>query len=339
MATQSPDWLRNILDGMPKARYQEPTIKQNKNGSYYIRPWLDVLTDKGLWRKKRTIILGPLSIGKRGAITKKNELMGTINRADYVIQAQIPFSQMLDEYLTSHVRAVDKLAASTRAKYECHIKNHVGPAFKDLQLCEITTKRIDEWIQAKAKSGLSWATRCDLRNILSGIFTQAKAMGFYPKNEVNPVADVSAGKKRAVRKKQKLTEDQTRKLLAALPGDVRLLCCTALFGTLRVSEMLGLQEKHMDCETGTIHIEQRYWRGDLDVTKGDKSTRDVPMGGMAGELRMLLTGDPDRFVFQIKTRPQWGRVEALCRDDRAIHQHFLKPAAVLLKCYFKGFGF
>jgi integrase len=123
-----------------------------------------------------------------------------------------------------------------------------------------------------------------------------------------------------------------------LPADVRLMCCVGLFCTLRVSEILGLQEKHLDFERSVIQVRQRFYRGDLDETKSNTSRRDVPMGYMVDELRSLCQGDPDRFVFQIETRPEWGRKTATCRDDRDIHQHFLRPAAVALEIYWEGFG-
>ena len=43
-------------------------------------------------------------------------------------------------------------------------------------------------------------------------------------------------------------------------------------------------------------------------------------------------------MFQIKTHPEWGRKEGLCRDDRDILQHFLRPAAVSLGFHWLGFG-
>lgn len=332
----SLDIIRAILtdDSMPRQRFQNPHIQQSKNGSYFIWPWVDVVTADGLERRKKTIVLGAGNIGKRAAMARKGEVMKTINRADYVIQSQIPFGQFLDEYTVRHVR---KLAASTRAKYENHLKNHIRPAFGELMFYDVSALRIDNWLAEKEHAGLAWATRADLRNILSSVFTQAAAWGFW--KDRNPVEHVSAGKKRAAREKKKLTDERTRKLLAYLPADVRAMCCTGLFCTLRVSEMLGLQEKHFDFARTLIMIRQRYWRGDLDETKGEKSTRDVPMGHMAPEFARIMTGDPERFVFQIKTRPGWGRREALCRDDRAIHQHFLRPAAVALGFHFEGFGF
>ncbi len=57
---------------MPKQRYQTPKIYQSKNGSFFIRPWVDIIGSEGLERKKKTIVLGPATIGKRGA--KENSM-------------------------------------------------------------------------------------------------------------------------------------------------------------------------------------------------------------------------------------------------------------------------
>jgi hypothetical protein len=56
---------------------------------------------------------------------------------------------------------------------------------------------------------------------MCGVFTQATKWGYWC--ERNPAIDVYVGKQRALREKRKLTDDQTRSLLAALPDDVRLI--------------------------------------------------------------------------------------------------------------------
>jgi integrase len=56
-------------------------------------------------------------------------------------------------------------------------------------------------------------------------------------------------------------------------------------------------------------------------------------------LAVRLSGDPEAFLFRVETRPQWGRKVSVCRDDRDILQHFLRPAAVALGLYYPGFGF
>ena len=74
--------------------------------------------------------------------------------------------------------------------------------------------------------GLSWNMRTDLRNILSGIFTKAIEWGLW--KDPNPVTAVSVGRKRTVRQHRKLTVEETRKLLDALPRDVRIICEVAI---------------------------------------------------------------------------------------------------------------
>jgi integrase len=142
-----------------------------------------------------------------------------------------------------------------------------------------------------------------------------------------------------VRKKTKLYDEHTRRFLAALPYELRVMCCTGLFCTLRVSEMLGLQEKHLDFEGDVIQVRQRFYREDLRSTKSSNSDRDIPMGYLAPELKSLCLGDPERFVFSNRYAPAMGRKASICRDDRDLNQHFLRPIAKRLGMYFEGFGF
>lgn len=321
-------------ENMPRPRSQATKLQRNKNGNWFIRPYTDGIKNGVVVRTKKTILVGAATMLKRDAIVRANALMATINRADYILESHVPFTDLLDKYIRGHV---EKQAASTQGKYGAHIKNHVRPAFGHLKLHEISTKLIQEWLDDKAKAGLSWATRTDLRNLMSGIFNRAIAWGDY--RDRNPVEAVSAGRKRIVREKRKLTDEQTRRFLAALPYDVRLMCCTCLFCGLRISEVLGVQEKHLDFDRSLVMIRQRYYRGDIDTPKSDKSRRDVSLGYLAADIKRTCTGDPERFVFEVHTAPQFGRKEGICRDDRDINQHFLRPAAKTLGIYRQGFGF
>ena len=60
----------------------------------------------------------------------------------------------------------------------------------------------------------------------------------------------------------KLSVEETRALLATLPGEVRLIRGTTPYCTLRISEVLGLQWKHVDFEAGKILVRRRWYRGD-----------------------------------------------------------------------------
>src|SRR5262249_29068903 len=148
-------------------------------------------------RRKRQISIGG-SVGKREALQKAREIMGTINRAQYVVASQIRLGDFLREYDALHV---EQLSASTRAKYRNHIKNHIQPAFANLMLCEITTLLVKQWLDAK-REALSWATRTDIRNILSSIFTKADEWGRW--KDRNPIERVHVGRKESKREHRKL---------------------------------------------------------------------------------------------------------------------------------------
>lgn len=313
--------ILSAIQAMPKERYQDPTIEKTSRGAYFIRPWVDVVKDGKLGRKRKTIPLGPSDMGERKAKAEKTRIMATINQGRYVAQAQTTLDTLLPEY----AKHVDKLGYATRCKYECHIKKHIQPRFGSSQLCEITSVAIQNWLDSIK---LSWNTKTDIRNVLSGIFTQAKAKGYW--KESNPVEGVWVGRKETVWEQRKLSIAQTRALLAALDPMPRIVCMVGLFTTLRISEILGLQEKHLNFAGNVIEVRQRWYRGDLDRTKTKKSTRDVTMGGLVEYLSSLITGDPERFVFI---------THESCRTDENLRKRHLIPAATGLGLYYTGFGF
>ncbi len=337
-------------------RVQDPDIftTQGKNPRYYIRPWIDTFDSSGnATKKQQRVYLGSVAeMNKRQAIKKKNEVMARINRSQVVLQAQIPFGQLLEYYGDEFVKNPEKLAASTRAKYEAHIEKHIRPAWQDAALCEIRGLEIDRWLSEKAKPrvvtvagkpvikpGLSWNTRTDLRNLMSGIFTKAAEWGLWQGE--NPVTRVSVGRKKTARPHRKLTTEETRGLLEVLPADVRRICEVALYCTLRISEVLGLQWQHIDFQHGLIHVRQRFYRGDLDTVKSERSARDVPMGELSQDLAAIYpgAGHDNEFVFSVHTHLKKEKCGRILRDDRGINQYFLRPAAVAQKVYYVGFGF
>lgn len=81
------------------------------------------------------------------------------------------------------------------------IKNHIRPAFGSLQLMEVTGQRVQEWIDAKGAAGKSWSTCADLRNLMSGIFQQARAWKYW--EDGNPIEYVTARTEKAGTRKEK----------------------------------------------------------------------------------------------------------------------------------------
>jgi integrase len=171
-------------------------------------------------------------------------------------------------------------------------------------------------------------------------FSQAAKWGLW--KEKNPALAASVGRKRTVREKRKLSIEETQRLLAALPDDVRLICQVALFCALRISEVMGLRWKHIDLERGAARVCERFYRGDIDIVKSERANREVPLGHLVEELQLIHpgAGRDEQHVFAVQTHYRGGKVRPRpCRDDRDINQHFLRPAAKALGLYWLGFGF
>jgi len=333
------DFLQLVLGGnMPRPRYQKPIVKKTTGADprWYIMPRIDVLTEQGIRRVRRRIQLGRCAeMTRRQAEQAARQLLDRINNSRQVLENQVRFGDFVKHYLRNYVQAPGVLAASTAAKYEGHIRNHILPAFGHLPMGQITPERIEQWLAQKAAQGLSWSTRCDLRNILSGIFSKAMDWGYHI--DRNPVERVAVGRRRMAREHRKLTDDQIRTLLAALHPDVRLIVTMALLSALRISEVLGLQWQDVDLERRIVYVRRRWYRGELDWVKSARSERPVPLPEViAQELERVPPGDrkPDEFVFGVRTAHG-----TICRDDRDINQHFLRPVAKALGIYYPGFGF
>ncbi|GAB4365551.1 MAG: hypothetical protein OHK0021_09170 [Bryobacter sp.] len=320
---------------MPRQRHQDPKLEQTKGKrpKWCFRANIDKVSEEGtVYRVPKRFYLGYVGeMPKRTAEVERRRILTEINRTDYILKTQIPFSDFVSLYVRDHLSHPEKFAASTRAKYENHLRNHILPAFGKLLLGQISTKDIDDWLNEKALAGLAHSTRTDLRNILSAIFSQATRWDYYEGR--NPVERATVGRQRVAREKRFLTVDESRALLGELPEDVRDVVSVALFCNLRISEILGLQEKHLDFENRRILVRQRFHRGDLDTVKTFASKRDRPMGMLRKMLRRRTSGNPENFVFRVQTS------KGFTRDDRSINRYFLRPAAKRLGLYYEGFGF
>jgi integrase len=151
---------------------------------------------------------------------------------------------------------------------------------------------------------------------------------------------VRIGRKKEVREKRLLSADDMRRLLAVLPaGSVRFIVLI-IFGTgLRVSEVLGLRWRNIDLDAGTLKVEQRWYRGDLDDPKTEGSVRTRQLGPLTDEFRRAYQGPQarDKFVFV-------GDDGVAPPDERDLLRYGLRPAAAArlilsrfwLACIFAG---
>lgn len=210
--------------------------------------------------------------------------------------------------------------------------------FGSWPLRKITTRAIQLWFnsgnpkQIKGEPNIvekSPETRANVLAILSNIFSKARAWECH--EAPNPCEHVELGRKYAVRPKVLLSSAQVDMLLEILPPDVRLAAEICDVTGCRISEVLGLQERHIDLTNGTAVIEQAWRRGDLaPVTKSDRGVRVVPLLDVADEIAQRMTGRPSRFLFDN------GSGEPT--DDREMAKA-LRAAMKRLRLWKEGTGF
>jgi integrase len=316
--------IARLLGLGESVRVQNPKLQKStgRNPHWYVRPYV-ASSLPGEKAKQKRMCLGLCSeVSKRKAIAEKTRVMEKINRRSWVLASQIPFGEFIDLWLKNFVRVPGNLSSATQQKYESYVDSRIRPTFGELQMGEIDTRLVDGWLAGLAAEGLAYNTRKDLRGTLSGIFTKARKWGHW--KEANPAADVTLGRYRESREKRKLTTEQLRAVLAAVPPEVAMMCKLALC-TLRFSEVRGLQEKHLDFTAGIIQVRRRYYLGNVDECKTPRSRRDPPMGILAADLRALCKGNPERELFA-----GWTYSQA---------SHDLRRAAESLGFYWPGFGF
>jgi len=329
--------LARILEDT-EMRFQDPKIEKHGRAKkvWRIRPFVNIVKPDGtIERQRKPIVLGQCAtMTAQQAKVEKQKVMATLNAGKLVVQAQLTFDVVIEKFVAAHLPT---MGSATQAKYRTHIDNHIRPAFGPMKIMDIDKPTVQAWLNAKHEAGLSHATRCDLRAILSNIFMRAQEWRMW--DGISPCIRLKLiGSTKAAREKRVLTDVEFSRFLDAIPetrilsaAKCRLMVCTALMGGLRVSEVLGLQARDVDVTKGTATIARRFHRGDVAAPKTESSAVEVDLGiEIATQLAAL--GTSDQWLF---ARPDSGELP----DDRDLQQYVFRPALEAAGCYQAGMGF
>lgn len=346
-----------------KQRVQHPSVIERRDrGSYY---WYfryredEILRDGTIKTRRKFHIIGP-SRGD-GALTKKQ---AEVERDKFLLEPNgvaparpesptptpptaapasppqrpeigaIIFGRLAELWRNDYVdNPMVRLAQPTRDKYNMRLDTHILPRWKDTRLSELdNSKAILDWLHRECTS---WHMMIDLRNIMSGIITRAQEWGIIPRSFANPMQWVKVGRKWTVREDRILDDDETAAVFARLEDPHLLICETCLDTGTRISEAVGLQLRHFDPKKGTIRIEQRHCRGDVDQPKTKNSRRTLALGSLVPRFQAWIKKNkiahPDDWIFfqeNDREKPMW---------DSGVRKA-LKIAAVDAGCDFVGFG-
>jgi integrase len=345
--------LLNLTGGVSlNKRVQHPKVHERKDrkGSYwFVRYWHDEMLPDGRIKARRKFhTIGPTkgegALTKRGAEAERDKFLAELNaaptRCDAAVQAQQPidvraiiFGNLAQMWRKDYVdNPKVKLATPTREKYRSRLDNHILPRWKATRLGEFRSKEILDWLQSECSS---WHMMIDLRNIMSGIFARAQEWEILDETFANPMTRVKVGRKWTVRPDRILNHEETAEVFARLADPQLLICETCVSTGTRISEAVGLQLKHVDLNAGTIKIQQRHCRGDVDEPKTKNSKRLLALGALADRYKQWIAAreitQPNDWIFaqeEDRTKPMW---------DSGVRKA-LKMAAKEAGCDFEGFG-
>jgi integrase len=335
-----------------KQRVQHPKVHERKDRNshyWFFRYRHDELRPDGstkTTRKFHTIApsRGENAIPKKQAEGKRDVFLAELNAAPTRCEAAVVASQPVEVTAILFGKLAElwrkdyvdnpkvKLATPTREKYRTRLDNHILPRWEETRLGEFRTKEILDWLQHECSS---WHMMIDLRNIMSGIFTRGQEWEIIPETFANPMKRVKVGRKWTVRPDRILDDDETAAVFARLEDPQLLICETCLDTGTRISEAVGLQLKHFDPKKGTIRIEQRHCRGDVDEPKTKNSKRMLALGALLDRYEAWIKEKkitrPNDWIFfqeEDRSKPMW---------DSGVRKA-LKIAAVDAGCDFPGFG-
>jgi len=336
-------------------RVQHPKVHERKDrGTHYwfFRYRTDDVQPDGTIKTRRPFhTIGPSrgdgALTKRAAEVKRDEILADLNAASSRCEAAVAAKAPIDpnmiifgklaglwrtDYVERSVGGKALVKRSTRGKYISHLENHILPRWQDTRLGEFRTKEITGWLHTTCQS---WYAMDDLWNIMSGIFTKAIEWQILPENYANPMHRVKLPPKWSVRERRILSEDETVAVLARLEDPYLLINETCISAGARISEVLGLQIRHLDLTKGTLLVEQPNWHQDIDKPKTEKSKRVLAIAGLDARYREWLgklpRQTPDAWLFpqaDDTSKPMW---------DSAVRKE-LHRAAEAEGCDFPGLG-
>lgn len=196
----------------------------------------------------------------------------------------VKFEELCEEWFEEYARLNLRSTTYERLK---QLKHRIYPAIGHLRIDKITPRQLQAFVNSLAKDGANEKTRKPLApktirhnlSLISDVFSYAVKMGIVPDNPCSKVT-IPKGE---VKEKQIYSQEEMAMLLGKLadePLKYQVFFYLMAYSGFRRGEMLGLEWKDIDFETGVIHIQRtsNYTKARgiyTDTTKTESSVRYV----------------------------------------------------------------
>jgi integrase len=236
----------------------------------------------GRWRVKVRLPDGRIkrmnAANQQEAIRKLKEFRPPRAGGEVTVTAYA--KEWLNEVEQARVETGD-IRARTLAWKRQMLEFYVIPAIGKRRLSELRVTDVMWLLKGMAHAGLSRATIKGVRGVLCQMLDQAGVEERVDKN-VARLAIMPAGIQPSIQKRESMTLDEARAMLAAVRGErLEALFVTALMLGLRPGELLGLRWADVDFEEATIYVNGSLGAdGMVGDTKTEESKQTLEAPGL-----------------------------------------------------------
>src|ERR1051326_7232043 len=247
------------------------------SGRWYVRYYQHQNVGGTLQRKRLTHCLGAVTTRGRHApadiIEEADRFMASINRSQIPAERIVSLADFVENVYLPGVKESKK--PSTHHGYRDAWENHLkAVTSRDrMTLKDVKTYTVQKWLNQIGRENLSRNSLKRIQSVLSGVFKEAKRLGFY--EGVNPVQDTAVNPKAAEPKETvAYTLEEIDSILAVLPEPAATVFAVASYTGLRRGEIEALDWS--DFKDGHIQVSRSIWNGRVSAPKTRKSCAAVP---------------------------------------------------------------
>ena len=200
-----------------------------------------------------------------------------------------------------------KWKESTAGTSENRLRHHIEKDLGALYIQDFTLARLQQFLERKAASGLSYSVVDHLRWDLSSIFEMAVSEKVIA---VNPTAALYTPKNAKRNESQAMCADQVELALGAVAYREQVILRLAIFAGMRPGELLAIQRENVRPDASVIEIRQRVYRGKFAAPKnGLVRTIAIPPSTatlLRDWMEKAVDQSPETYVFAGETgQPLW----------------------------------
>jgi integrase len=186
------------------------------------------------------------------------DITGKIQNNTYTTKEERKIKDLMFEWLM-----VFKKSAVAPRTFEAHIRNfrlHIEPNIGNMDVKEVDTMTIQKLYNELFLKGLATVTIKKIKHILGQFFDYSIENGIIEKNPVTKTKLKNRDRKVYTNEERyKAIPKKARDEFLAMLNNHELLkplCMTAMFGGLRIGELLALRWKNVDFKNKTINVER-----------------------------------------------------------------------------------